>query len=73
MNNHQTNPDNSAYPRKYDDVGYGLTKREYFAAIAMQGFLANGKELANHDNREIANYAVCQADALIESLNNIEK
>ncbi len=43
----------------------GLTKREYFAAMAMQGLLC-------HDDNgpdRIAGWAVSYADALIEELN----
>jgi hypothetical protein len=44
----------------------GLTKREYFAALAMQGILA-GK--IQTDDILVAEYAVMYADNLIESLN----
>jgi hypothetical protein len=44
----------------------GLTKREYFAALAMQGILA-GK--IQTDSILVAEYAVMYADNLIESLN----
>ena len=49
----------------FDD--YGLTKREYFAAKAMQGLLA----MANNDDRMqfLARQSVKMADALIEELN----
>lgn len=60
-------------------VGYGeadgLTKREYFAAIAMQGLLA-GETLVDEDDplrlrpvQEWAAAAVTHADALIAALN----
>ena len=42
----------------------GLTKREYFAAIAMQGILANHLE---YD--DVAKTALALADGLIEELN----
>ena len=45
----------------------GLTKREYFAAMAMQGLLAGaGKDLPYAD---FAEQAVNCADAIIEQLN----
>ena len=44
----------------------GLTKREYFAAIAMQGILA-GK--IQTDTTFVAEYAIDCADELIELLN----
>ena len=43
----------------------GLTKREYFAAMAMQGLLANDSGLITSKARD----AVKAADALIEELN----
>lgn len=42
----------------------GLTKREYFAALAMQGMYAHG----NWIKEEIPPYAVRAADALIAEL-----
>lgn len=67
-----TKPNTTAFPfveRNGDgvDVAYeGLTKREYFAAMAMQGLLANTgvKELAY-----LAHKAVQCADLLIADLN----
>lgn len=56
----------------------GLTKREYFAAMAMQGYIApyiaedvngNKAELVGHDEKNIALQAVALADALIAALN----
>lgn len=56
----------------------GLTKREYFAAMAMQGLLANSELLAvgstgmTSDKAVISSYAedaVKAADALITALN----
>ncbi len=45
----------------------GLTKREYFAAMAMQGTLVGIDEKQNF--KIIAEWSVQQADALIEALN----
>jgi hypothetical protein len=44
----------------------GLTKREYFAAMAMQGLLARG---AHNFAENTADMSVLIADALIEALN----
>lgn len=44
----------------------GLTKREHFAAIAMQGILSGKLQT---DLEFVSNYAVEYADALIEALN----
>lgn len=48
----------------------GLTKREYFAAVAMQGMIASGI-LAHDDSApsDAATWAVECADALIDALN----
>jgi len=50
--------------------GYGLTKREYFAAMAMQGFIASG--VMGH-KMSFAERAVIHADALIAQLNKENK
>ena len=55
------------FPNTILDINSGLTKRELFATIAMQGMLANGVDRhAAHTN---AIYAVQHADALINELN----
>ena len=60
----------------------GLTKREYFAAMAMQGLLANPRLVIKHDQDElmegkcfyeyIAKNAVIHAAMLISELNEDE-
>ena len=45
----------------------GLTKREYFAAMAMQGLLSGPRESYIH----LASESVMIADALIKALNEI--
>ena len=50
----------------------GLTKREYFAAIALQGFAANPHS-GIHSDRELATFAVSLADELIKALNKSEE
>jgi hypothetical protein len=55
-----TNPNDLVYPA----FGQGLTKREYFAAMAMQT-MQGVVDLPN----EAAKEAVKYADALIEALN----
>jgi len=62
----KTNPDEPIQPIEYsDNYSNGLTKREYFAAMALQGLLAN-------NNKEYA-YCVISAvefaDDLINELN----
>lgn len=46
----------------------GLSKREYFAAMAMQGILAGLPESAAYDVTEGARTAVLHADALLYEL-----
>lgn len=48
----------------------GLTKRELFAAMAMQGWIINNTPLGPHDH--YAKIAVSMADALIDQLNQKE-
>lgn len=53
---------NHAFPNKYGAAG--LTKREYFAAMALQGILIQD----NYREEFYAETAVKLADALIEEL-----
>ncbi len=48
-------------------LNYGLTKREYFAAMAMQGLISNS--LSGRGPNGCAQDSVRFADALIEELN----
>ena len=54
--------------REEDVYNHGLTKREYFAAMAMQGILGYALDRSVDDD-SIANKAVKIADALINELN----
>lgn len=47
----------------------GLSKREYFAALAMQGLLAKHGD-DDYQAEQIAGYAVAHADALLKALEN---
>jgi len=60
-----TNGDAPAFPQPKDVVWHGLTKREYFAAAALQGLLAKGDVGLESD----AEKAVQWANWLIEELN----
>lgn len=67
--NNKTNPNQPAFACA-SDAGHqeGLTKREYFAAMALQGVLANPD---NHStNLQLAIVSVAMADDLIKALNN---
>lgn len=63
-----------AYPRPHSEISMnrkepaqaGLTKRELFAAMAMQGLMANPQH--NHSAGEIASIAIVVADALLTEL-----
>lgn len=62
-----TDSGDTAFPSAAGET-IGLTKREYFAAIALQGLLAS--DTTNHDKwTDIAESAVLSADALIAELN----
>jgi hypothetical protein len=67
----------SAYPYQHvaspgSEVGYGLTIREYFAAMAMQGLLASGKWCVNEViGHTTAEYSVRAADALLAELTKV--
>ena len=68
------NPHESAFPFSAGtayEPQCGLTKREYFAAMAMQGQMANAEILVRYGlyAADIASAAVAQADALIAALN----
>lgn len=72
-----TNPNDPVYlqkpevwyerPPKDVDLRYGLTKREYFAAMAMQGDIAEGLSSSPIEGRALF-WLKC-ADALIAALN----
>lgn len=66
-----TTADGPAFPSETDTHYYlGLTKRELFAAMAMQGVLSNGSCVdENAYTNIITKDAVRIADALIEQLN----
>ena len=57
--------DNSAFPRKIGEQAPGMTKREYYAAKALQGLLAKPSVFVG---KIIAEDAVKMADHLIKAL-----
>lgn len=66
-----TYADESAFPEvqknpQFNSHSYGLTKREYFAAMALQGSVASGFQCSNEKH---AQAAIELADALIQALN----
>lgn len=68
--NMETNPNEPTFPIISGNhvIGVGLTKREYFAAMAMQGIITN-KDGLDIKIERIAESAVDMADTLIEELN----
>lgn len=66
----KTDPNASAFANGYEDPG--LTVREYFAAMAMQGILAN-EHISNLTAEHVAIDAVKCADYLIAELNSPPK
>ena len=71
MENNETNPNepiNIIYNSANVISTTGLTKREYFAAKAIQGIIAN-KDGLDIKIERIVESAVDTADALIEELN----
>ena len=56
-------------PITTDSMNAGLSKREYFAAMAMQGLLTN---LNFEDHENTPQMAVEYADALLEELSKTE-
>ena len=47
---------------------YGLTKRQYFAGLAMQGWISCQHDGFTGDEQSVASRAVKYADALLEEL-----
>jgi hypothetical protein len=66
-----TNPNDRCFPSEEMLNHRGLTKREYFAGMAMQGMTSNCYK--DHPDQHIAESSVLLADALIEALNKTEK
>jgi hypothetical protein len=66
-NKQKTNPDEPIQTIEYNNnyISNGLTKREYFAAMALQGLLVNN----NNDYAYCVISAVEYADGLIDELN----
>jgi hypothetical protein len=63
-------PNDSAFPKQFED---GLTKREYFTAIAMQGLLTRqmpdvSTDLGILESDRIASESVIMADKIIKEL-----
>lgn len=59
-------------PDVYDNR-LGLTKREYFAALALQGYFSNFKSMndAIPDDYDVIDFCILSADKMIRRLNEI--
>lgn len=69
-----TNPNEPINPTGHSQSGTGLTKREYFAALAMQALISSDPKVdlsmsLNQSREMYAREAVNIADALITELN----
>ena len=74
-----TNKESYAFPvvvnENIDYFHGGLSKREYFAAMAMQGMVANGSSIdidKDYPYQTRAKTCILIADALIKALNEIK-
>jgi hypothetical protein len=65
-----TNGDAYAYPVANEP---GLTKREWYAGLAMQGLMARGHVTHANNFRALMRDAVLAADTLIDALNEETK
>lgn len=68
-----TDPDAPAFSlnrNAFDEGAPGLTKGEYFAAMALQGLLAGNPDASSVS---IAEAAVLYADALVKELNGVQQ
>lgn len=67
--------DYNAFPCSAEIYG-GLTKREHFAGLAMQGIIASGNIVENDESKiapGVALAAVLYADALLEALEVVDE
>lgn len=67
----KTLPNDLAYPSREDFNELGLTKREYFAAMAMQGLMTHDSKDLSYDY--LTKIAVLYADVLIVELNKSDQ
>ena len=62
-------PNDSAFPI-FEESSVGLTVREYIAALALQGLMANSNPKMIERSSSYAQLAIEAADDLIEKLND---
>jgi hypothetical protein len=64
------NSEQPIHPTGHTPHGLGLTKREYFAGLAMRGLLsANALYDGKENNKRLCGDAILHADELIKQLN----
>lgn len=68
----QLDAQGGVFPEKISAINKGLTKREYFAAMAMIGMLASGRNDTTADYDGLHLESVKHADALIKALNETQ-
>ncbi len=66
----KTEPHSPINPIPNSYHGHGLTKREHFAALAMQGYLSNSELQIPFELLGMASIKI--ADALIAALNEVQ-
>lgn len=66
MNTHQDKSNQPAFP---SHEGEGITTREYFAAMAMQGYIMKNPSEEPYEKWAIAKSSVEMADCMIKLLN----
>ena len=66
------NPVLTQSPSLQNETSLGLTKREYFAGVALQGILSNrwSMEFGNYNEEQKAEMAIKYADELLKQLEN---
>jgi len=69
MTNRETNGNDLSYPFDSFFASKSLTKREYFAAMAMQGLVSDSDNNITYDT--VAEFSVMMADKLISELNKL--
>ena len=72
-----TNTGGPAFPttkplEHWGDPNQGMTLRDYFAAKAMQGFMANKSNPMHYQPEEDARWAYMIADALLKARKELE-
>jgi len=65
--NFRKNPDPKGYEPEFYDISTGLTKREYFAGLAMQGLCANSSTY-DWPIKDVSSISIKFANSLIKEL-----